>query len=112
MYLKIAKDFSQYPGSRSRKNSDNSAEQLYEEILKPSIQKCIEKDEILTIDLDGSSGYASSFIDEAFGRIIIDFYCKDYDYENSFNSRIKIISNEEPYLIQDIIKSINEWWLC
>lgn len=100
--IKIAEVFSEYPGTRAAKDSDNSAELFYTTILKPVMRKAADIKSRITIDLDGTSGYASSFLDEAFGRLTIDFTGEEI-------ALIDFISTEEPYLIDDIKKSITEW---
>jgi hypothetical protein len=58
---------------------------------------------MVSIDLDGAAGYAGSFLDEAFGRLGHEFgldECK---------KRLEFVTNEEPYLRDDIFGSIEEW---
>lgn len=103
IYIHIAKDFSEYPGVRSIKSSDFSAEQFYDDILQPKFLGAIGSNKTLTINLDGGAGYASSFLDEAFGRLSFTFgsgICKD---------RVVIISTEEPELVEEVFNSIDEW---
>lgn len=99
-YLKLAKDFSETPGARSEGNF--SGEEFYKGFLKPCFEEALNKDEILIIDLDGTIGYGTSFLDEAFGSLSRDFG-KEVVLE-----RIKFISNEEPYLTEEIKHYINE----
>ncbi len=64
--LSVARDFSEYPGGRFRRISENSGEQFREEFLLPAIhtgQKVI-------VNLDGVVGYGSSFLEEAFGGLV------------------------------------------
>lgn len=101
--IKFTKDFSRYPGSRSRSDSDHSAEEFYEDVLQGKFKEAVDTDNVLEIDLDGAAGYAGSFLDEAFGRLGHEFgldECK---------KRLEIITTEEPYLKDDIFGSIEEW---
>lgn len=60
--------------------------------------------QVLEISLDGTSGYASSFLDEAFGNLVYDFSL------DKVKSSISIVSEEEPEW-KDMIEneSFNEW---
>lgn len=98
--IKITTDFTPYTGGRSRSTSDGSAEEFYEDLLRP---KFIESEGTkLIIDLDGGPGYAGSFLDEAFGRLAHEFGITAVD-------RLEFITEEEPYLREEIIESMKEW---
>jgi hypothetical protein len=101
--LKFVEDFTDAPGGRAREYSSNSAEEFHEEVLRPKFLKAQEEDAILSIDLDGSYGYAGSFLDEAFGRLGYEFGLEEC------KKRIEFVSNEEPYLREDIFHSIEVW---
>ena len=58
----------------------------------------------MKIDLDGGYGYGSSFLEEAFGGLIRDL---DEDYKQALEI-IQIKSNDEPSLIEDITKYIED----
>jgi len=101
--IKFTEDFTPYPGGRSRKSSDDSAEEFYEDVLQPNFKQAVEEDKKLSIDLDGSAGYAASFLNEAFGRLGHEFGLEEC------KNRLEFVSNEEPYLRDDIFQSIEEW---
>jgi len=98
-------DFTEYPGVRYKEQGDNdTGEDFYFKIINPSFQKALEENKMLEIDLDGTAGYASSFLDESFGNLVYDF-----PY-NEILSRLVIKSNEEPDWIDIIIKeSLVDW---
>lgn len=100
LIIGIAKDFSDAPGARYRDDGPDSGQEFYEEKLKPIYIEAVEKDRILIIDMDGTYGYATSFISEAFGRL-----GRDFDSKGILN-RIRIKSDEDPLLIEYIIKTI------
>ena len=95
-FIKISKDFSPTPGARYKSDGDFSGEEFYESILKKKFENALRQKQILTIDLDGTYGFATSFLNEAFNRLAIDFG-PDVAWKN-----IQIISSEEPYLIDEI----------
>lgn len=67
------KDFSEYPGPRYEDQGDSSGEEFYVKMLNEKFYTCYKEDCILVIYLDGTAGYPSSFLDEAFGELIYDF---------------------------------------
>jgi hypothetical protein len=101
--LKFIEDFTPYPGGRSRSTGDSSAEEFYEDVLQGKFKQAVDEDKMVSIDLDGAAGYAGSFLDEAFGRLGHEFgldECK---------KRLEFVTDEEPYLREDIFGSIEEW---
>ena len=84
--IKIANDFSKSPGPRYKWQGRFSGQKFREDLLIPEL-KNLKENEKIAVDLDGTDGYVSSFLDEAFG-VLIDL---NYDVE-----KIKIISREEP----------------
>lgn len=101
MKIKIS-DYSTTPGARYRDDGNFSGEEFYEEHLKKAFESSIERNEKLVVDLDGTEGYATSFLDEAFGRL-----AEDFSAENVLK-RIEIISNEEPDWIEEVKNYILE----
>jgi hypothetical protein len=95
-FIKIARDFSMSPGARYRTDGSFSGEEFFETLLKPKFETARNKGEKLIIDLDGTYGYATSFLSEAFNRLANDFQ-SDVVWNN-----ISLISKEEPYLIDEI----------
>jgi len=105
MILKIATQFASCPGGRKRSDGSCSAEEFYQDCLKPIFLKAIAANETLFVDLDGTAGYAASFLDEAFGRLALDL---DFSVD-VIKDRLKFISIEQPELIEEIQESIKEW---
>lgn len=88
--IKIANDFSQTPGARYRKDGKFSGEEFFEMLLMPKYKEAMESGSELVVDLDGTEGYATSFLDEAFRRLGEQFGV------DKVLQKLKIISNEEP----------------
>lgn len=99
--IKIAKDFSITPGARHRTDGDFSGQEFFENILEVKYKEVDKNNGVLTINLDGTDGYATSFLDEAFGGLA-------RKYGISVISKIIFISDEEPYLIEEIKSYMNE----
>lgn len=98
--INIAKDFSRYPYGRYRKYSETSGEVFREDHLIPALK---EFDKI-TIELDGTEGYGSSFLDEAFAGLIRG---EGLD-KNDIQKRLEFISNDDPSLIDEVKTYISD----
>lgn len=99
--INVAEEFTDSPGGRYKNEGKYSGEEFRETLLIPRFMEAIKKHDILEINMDGCFGYPSSFIDESFGGLARKFTnYKILDY-------IKIVSNDEPGLIDDIEQCIN-----
>lgn len=98
MELIVAKEFTETPGARYIADGDHSGEEFRDKFLVPKIARARYLGEKLLINLDGGYGYATCFLEEAFGGLIRihHFTKKELDEIISFKS------DEEPYLIEDI----------
>lgn len=95
-FIKISNDFSRTPGARYRSDGKYSGEEFYEKKLQPSFKEALSNNAKLKIDLDGTYGYATSFLSEAFYSLGVEFGAANA-WEN-----IILISKEEPYLVEEI----------
>jgi hypothetical protein len=98
--ISIAKDFSRYPYGRYRKYSDTSGEVFRQDHLIPALNNF---DKIVIV-LDGTEGYGSSFLDEAFANLIRE---ENMD-KKTVLEKLSFISKEDPSLIDEILEYINE----
>lgn len=64
--ISIAKDFSPVPAGRHLTDGPFPGEKFRDSILVPALEHFDE----ITIDLDGTEGYGSSFLEEAFGGLV------------------------------------------
>ena len=93
--IRIATEYSRTPGGRFKKDGPGSGEEFRQRFLEPLFDAGSEK-EAVTIDLDGAFGYATSFLEEAFGGLVRKY--SDIDVE----SRLRFVSNDEPLLVDEI----------
>ncbi len=95
----IAKDFSPHPGPRFARQGANSGEALRQRLTK------ILKDHPskLVIDLDGTKGIGSSFLDEAFGGLVR----SEHMSKNDLLKRFEFRSVLDPSYIAEILDSIS-----
>ena len=103
MTLIVAKEFSSVPGPRSKSEGPFSAEEFLEEILLPRFDEAEQAGETLLVDLDGGCGYATSFLEEAFGGL-----ARKLSSPERVLKVLKIKSDEEPYLRDDVAKYVVE----
>jgi hypothetical protein len=99
--INIAKDFSLTPGARFRTDGPFSGQEFREEFLEKYFSDPSNVEEIQVI-LDGTEGYATSFLEEAFGGLSRK-YGKDICLK-----RLQFVSNEEIGLIDEIREYIEE----
>ena len=104
MKIKIAIDFSRIPGARFPEEGDFSGQEFRQKILLPKLKEAIEKKEKLEIDLDGTAGLGTSFLEESFGGLIrID----KMDY-NLIKRTLSFISNDAPEYIDEVNNYLQE----
>jgi hypothetical protein len=86
----ISERFTMYPGPRYIKQGEDSGEKFFKEVLDGQMNEAINSDKTLEVILDGTAGYASSFLDEAFGNLV-------YKYGlDLVKKHLSIISKFEP----------------
>lgn len=98
------KDYSQNPGPRYCNQGKSSGEDFYHKILNVEFADAYNNNHKLIVNLDGVNGYASSFLDEAFGNLVYDFG------EKTVARILQIESEDEPEWI-NMIKddTFKEW---
>ncbi|AZR42986.1 STAS-like domain-containing protein [Marinobacter salarius] len=99
----FVKNFSEFPGPRYRKLGTASGEEFRLEVLAPEIEK--NGVENISIDLDGTCGYGSSFLEEAFGGLVRE---KVISPKQSKILVENLISEEDPSLIDEIKAYVSE----
>ena len=94
--IDIAKDYSDTPGPRYKKDGEFSGEEFREILLEPKFLEAKNNNEKLIINLDGGYGYPSSFLEEAFGGLARKYTSK------AVLEILDFISLEEPLLVSNI----------
>jgi|SRR5579864_752549 len=98
--INVAQEFSKTPGPRFKTEGEFSGEEFRERVLEPKFLQARDEKSRLVVDLDGGYGYATSFLEEAFGGL-----ARRYGQEPLL-SMLQIQSAEEPYLVDDIKRYI------
>jgi hypothetical protein len=101
---RISSEYSKFPGSRYINECMWSGEDFRKNHLSKIVKECLDNNQTLLIDLDGTAGYSTGFLEEAFGGLI---------RENIFRlsdllTTLRFKSDEEPYLIKEIIIYMTE----
>lgn len=97
--INIAQNFSTVPLGRYPTDSAYNGETFREKWLLPALKKNTP----VEIILDGTEGYGSSFLEEAFGGLV-----RMHDYSSlELLKRFIFISEEDPTLINEIHDYIN-----
>ncbi|MBS1526709.1 MAG: STAS-like domain-containing protein [Bacteroidetes bacterium] len=102
--VKIARDFSRTPGPRYIKEGKWSGELFRTEKFFQIFADAIANNQTVVVDLDGTLGYGTSFLEEIFGGLIREHHL---DY-NAILQHLEIISEEEPYLKDDILTYLKD----
>lgn len=100
--IKIVEEFTDTPGARTYEDGEKSGQEFFDTLLKRRFQEALSKGEKLSVDLDGTNGYASSFLNEAFGRLGNEF-SPEIVWRN-----LEIISDEVPKYIEKVKNAIHE----
>ncbi len=88
----IGKDFSRYPAGRYDTDGPHNGAHFRSSFLLPAL----EKNEHITIELDGTAGYGSSFLEEAFGGLV------RLGYSSAQIKAIMSFHSEDPSLLEEI----------
>jgi STAS-like domain of unknown function (DUF4325) len=64
--ISVADDFSKYPGGRYKTDGEFSGERFRDDILVPALVGTVQ----VVVNLNGTLGFGSSFLEEAFGGLI------------------------------------------
>ncbi len=97
--INVAKDFTRFPSGRFRKNGETSGEAFREIYLEPHL-KVGEK---ISVELDGTIGYGSSFLEEAFGGLVRSLRLRPAILSSSL-----LIKTEDATLLDEVNSYIEE----
>ncbi len=94
----IAKQFGMHPGPRYRTQGPKSGEALRVKLVRLLREHPSDK---IHVDLDGTSGFGSSFLDEAFGGLV-----RSEGFDATIIDRFVFKSTVDPSYILEIRESI------
>lgn len=97
--IQIATDFSRHPAGRNVTDGPKSGEHFRQQFLEPLFKNGEHQ---IVLELDGTRGYGSSFLEEAFGGLVRCGLSKD-----QILSTIMFVTTK-PSLIQEIKEYIQK----
>lgn len=100
--IRIKDDFTRTPGHRSPDDGPFSGEQFLDEVLRPRFVAAQSHGDKLVVDLDGTAGYATSFLEAAFGGLAREFG------EDAVLKTLDLRCSAEPYLPDEIREYIKD----
>lgn len=102
MVILKVKDFSVTPGVRTPDEGPFSGEIYRTKIVEPRFTEAISNGEKIKIILDGTLGYATSFLEEVFGGLV-----RTFGFELVKNN-LEIVSDQRPFYLDDIDEYMND----
>lgn len=82
--INIATDFSDVPGGRFRADGPFNGQDFRDKFLAPALRN----DNGATVILDGTEGFGSSFLEEAFGGLV-----RHYDFDDAvLKSKLQLVA--------------------
>ena len=99
--IKIARDFTKAPGFRFKKQGPKSGEELREHLREPLFEDPDDK-HIITIDFNGCYGFATSFLEEAFGGLVRKTKMKN------ILERFRFVADDNHEVKESVIRYIKE----
>jgi hypothetical protein len=82
---------------------DFSGEEFRQKCLKPKLKEALENNLRLKIILDGSAGYSTAFLEEAFGGLV-----REDGFSLDQLAIIEFVSDEDPTYVDDIKAYIDD----
>lgn len=95
--VSIARDYTIHPGPRYVRQGAWSGEKFRKLLVER-----LAKHQLITVNLDGTRGYGSSFLDEAFGGLVREGILTRDEVER----RVEIVSNEDPTYKTEALEAI------
>ncbi|MEX3937407.1 STAS-like domain-containing protein [Paraburkholderia phymatum] len=90
--ISVARQFSEVPVGRFYSDGPDSGERFRDTLLEPALKE----HDVVQIDLDGTDGYGSSFLEEAFGGIVRKLHLSEQEAKR----RIQFHSTDPSYVIE------------
>ncbi|GAB2478256.1 hypothetical protein GCM10011375_18880 [Hymenobacter qilianensis] len=104
LILTVATEFSRTPGVRTLSEGDSSGEVFLSRYLYPRFIEAMGQGKTLVVNLDGTAGYATSFLEASFGGLVRG------DEEHGIPGTslrtvqryLRLVCTDDPYLLEEI----------
>ena len=90
--IRISSDFSRVPAGRYRRDGRFSGERFRDDFLV----KALHEHQRITVNLDGTEGFGSSFLEEAFGGLVRVRHLSSKE----LHQRLLLVSRDKAYITQ------------
>jgi hypothetical protein len=97
--VNVAKDFTRFPSGRLMKFGNTSGEALRVKFLQPPISR----GQSVTVELDDTIGYDSSFLEEAFGGLVRELKIAADDV-----LKLLTLKSEDSALVEEIVQYMRD----
>lgn len=97
--VSVAKDFTRFPAGRYKRNGSTSGEAFRERFLEPAIRE----GQTVEVDLDGTIGYGSSFLEEAFGGLV-----RSLQLPETHILQLLKLKSSDPSIIEEVQQYIKD----
>lgn len=97
------REFTTTPGPRFKEDGHYSGQEFREDYLLPRYLEAVKSGACLHVILKATKGYASSFLEEAFGGLVRQGYKK-----SEIRKHLKVHSNDRPWYEPEIYSYIDE----
>jgi hypothetical protein len=99
--VSVARNFTRFPSGRHKAKGSTSGEEFRQTFLEPALRS----GERIEVDLDGTLGYGSSFLEEAFGGLV-----RSLELAPDRLFDLLTIKSEDPLIIQEVRNYVLEAW--
>ena len=96
-------DFTDTPGPRMQEDGEYSGEEFRDRYLVPGFRDAVKEGTCLTVVLDGTMGYASCFLEEAFGGLVRAGHSRQ-----KLRDHLKVVSRDRPWYEPEVKHYISE----
>jgi hypothetical protein len=94
--IKLASEFSRTPGGRVRSDGPHSGQEFREKFLEPAFLRARSFGDVVVVDLNGTYGYSTGFLDEVFGAMV-----RKYGWMEVW-SHLRYFDTEDPFTENEI----------
>lgn len=101
LIINVASDFSRTPGPRHAHEGKFSGEQFRKDVLRPRFDEAVGAGSRLRVELDGTAGYARSFLEEAFGGLV-----REGVQPTTLLAVLEVVSRDQPHLVTKVERYI------
>lgn len=90
--IRIPQDYTRYPAGRFISDGGFSGQRFRQELLVPALRSA----DVVEVHLDGTLGYGSSFLEEAFGGLVrVEGFSKD-----DLLRKLELVSEDESLITE------------